>query len=137
MGLSRRTNQPGINQLAGFLAPYGYDVRAVEMNGCLHLKTACTYIGDNTLLANPQRVDTAVFGQRDVVDVSPTEPDAGNALLLGGVLVMPAAFPQTRLVLEARGFRVETVDVSELQKAEAGVTCCSVLLRDVPPVAAS
>jgi dimethylargininase len=137
VGLSRRTNQAGIDQLAGFLSPYGYDVRAVNINGCLHLKTACTYVGNNTMLANRQWVDTAVFGGTEVVDVSPSEPDAGNALLLRGVLVMPSAFPETRSALEARGFRVETVDVSELQKAEAGVTCCSVLLGDVPPIAAS
>lgn len=137
VGRSRRTNQAGIDQLAEYLVPHGYEVRAVEMNGCLHLKTACTYVGDNTMLANPQWVDTAVFGERAIVDVAPTEPDAGNALLLDGVLVMPAAFPETRLALETRGFRVETVDVSELQKAEAGVTCCSVLLPDVPPAVAS
>ena len=137
VGRSRRTNGAGIDQLAGFLAPHGYDVRAVEMNGCLHLKTACTYVGNSTVLANRQWVDTTVFGDTDIVDVSPAEPDAGNALLLGGVLVMPAAFPETRSALEDRGFRVETVDVSELQKAEAGVTCCSVLLSDMPSTVAS
>jgi dimethylargininase len=137
VGLSRRTNRAGVEQLAGFLTPLGYDVRAVEMNGCLHLKTACTYVGNNTILANRQWVDTTVFGECDIVDVSSSEPDAGNALLLGGVLVMPVAFPETRAALEDRGFRVESVDVSELQKAEAGVTCCSVLLDDAQPIAAS
>jgi dimethylargininase len=137
VGRSRRTNQVGIDQLAGFLSPHGYDVRAVDMNGCLHLKTACTYMGNNTVLANRKWVDTTVFGKCDIVDVSPSEPDAGNALLLGGVLIMPSAFPETRSALEERGFRVETVDVSELQKAEAGVTCCSVLLSDVAPMTAS
>lgn len=134
VGLSRRTNEAGVEQLAAFLAPYGYQVRAVEMHDCLHLKTACTYVGNNTLLANPSWVDTAVFGKLDVVEVAPTEADAGNALLIGGALVFPEAFPVTRTALEERGFRVEPVDVSELQKAEAGVTCCSVLL-DGPAIA--
>jgi dimethylargininase len=40
---------------------------------------------------------------------------------------MPAGFPETRQRLERAGFEVVTVDVSELQKAEAGVTCCSIL----------
>ena len=128
VGLSRRTNRAGVEGLAAFLSPHGYEVRPVEMNGCLHLKTACTYIGSNTLLANPAWVDTAIFGKRELVEVSPDEPDAGNALPVGDALIFPAAFPRTRARLEARGFRVETVDVSELQKAEAGVTCCSVLL---------
>jgi dimethylargininase len=42
---------------------------------------------------------------------------------------MPVSFPKTRAALEAHGFRVRTIDVSELQKAEAGVTCCSVIFQ--------
>ncbi len=56
---------------------------------------------------------------------------------LGDVLVMPSAFPETRAALHERGFQIETVDVSELQKAEAGVTCCSVLLDDARPAPAT
>jgi dimethylargininase len=137
VGLSRRTNREGAAQLAAFLAPYGYEVVPVELSGCLHLKTACTYVGNNTVLANREWVDTAVFGERDIVAVPPTEAEAGNALLLNGVLVMPDAFPETQAALEERGFRVETVDVSELQKAEAGVTCCSVLLNGTRPTASA
>ena len=43
---------------------------------------------------------------------------------------MPASFPKTHALLEARGFSVRTIDVSELQKAEAGVTCCSLIFND-------
>jgi hypothetical protein len=54
-----------------------------------------------------------------------------------------ASFPRTRALLEQRGFespaspgsrraalwRVRTIDLSELQKAEAGVTCTSLILN--------
>jgi dimethylargininase len=40
---------------------------------------------------------------------------------------MPANFPETQALVQAAGFTVHTVDVSELQKAEGAVTCCSVL----------
>jgi dimethylargininase len=129
VGLSSRTNQDGIDQLQDFLRPYEYEIKAVPCEKCLHLKTACTYIGNNTLLANTAWVDTAQFEGLEVVPVADGEEEAGNALLLNGTLVMPSSFPQTRAALEARGFRVATVDVSELQKAEAGVTCCSILLQ--------
>jgi dimethylargininase len=46
------------------------------------------------------------------------------------VVILPTSFPKTRALLEERGFRVRTVDVSELQKAEAGVTCCSLIFAD-------
>ena len=42
---------------------------------------------------------------------------------------MPANFPETQRRIEAAGFAVSTVDVSELQKAEGAVTCCSVLFN--------
>jgi dimethylargininase len=43
-------------------------------------------------------------------------------------VVLPTDAPRTRDFLRAQGYRVETVDVSELQKLEAGVTCMSVLI---------
>jgi dimethylargininase len=129
VGLSTRTNREGIDQLAGFLRPYQYDVRATRFEGCLHLKTACTYVGSNTLLANNAWVNTDQFDDVDVLPVGPDEPEAGNALVANGTVLMPSSFPATKAALIDRGFRVVTVNVSELQKAEAGVTCCSILLR--------
>jgi len=48
-------------------------------------------------------------------------------LALGGTVIFPASFPQTRARLEARGFDVTLLDISELQKAESGLTCSSLL----------
>ncbi|MDO8835322.1 MAG: hypothetical protein Q7V01_06980, partial [Vicinamibacterales bacterium] len=41
--------------------------------------------------------------------------------------IYPAAFPRTHRLLEARGIPLVVVDVSELQKAEGAVTCCSLV----------
>jgi dimethylargininase len=130
VGLSARTNAAGVEQLASFLEPHGYRVQAVSFGGCLHLKSACTGIGRDSLLANREWVDPDQFAGCGVVDVDPSEPAAGNALLVGDAVVLPANFPQTARRLREQGFRVEAVDVSELQKAEAGVTCCSILLTE-------
>ncbi len=50
-------------------------------------------------------------------------------------MIIPASFPKTRALLERRGFQVRTIDVSELQKAEAGVTCTSLIFNDENPSA--
>lgn len=131
VGLSARTNRAGVAGLAAALEPHGYTVRTVMLDGCLHLKSACTYIGRNTLLANRAWVDITQLGPLEVVDVAPTEPGAGNALLIGETVVLPASFPETQGRLTSRGFPVQTVDVSELQKAEAGVTCCSIVFEAI------
>jgi dimethylargininase len=125
-GLSQRTNAEGIAQLAKFLAPHGYDVRAVEVRGCLHLKSGACYLGRNTVLANRDWIDAGALAGFRVLDVA--EPWAADVLAIGETILMPAGFPRTQDLLAREGFTVQTVDVSELQKAEAGVTCMSVIL---------
>jgi dimethylargininase len=126
-GLSSRTNAEGIRQLASLLAPYRYEVVSVAVTGCLHLKSAVTYIGRNTLLANRAWFDTKPLSSFEWIDVAPEEPHAANALPIGGTVIFPASFPRTRARLEAHGFRVTPLDISELQKAESGLTCSSLL----------
>jgi dimethylargininase len=65
-----------------------------------------------------------------VIEVSPTEPHAANALLLGDTVVYPTTFPDTADRLEQAGIRLRTVDVSELAKAEGGVTCSCLLVEE-------
>jgi len=134
VGSSRRTNAEGIAQLSAALAPFGYRVQSVAVSGCLHLKSAVTQVGPATLLGNRQWVDAGSFGGLQWIDVDPAEPHAANALLIGETVVYPASFGRTRARLETRGIAVRAVDVSELQKAEGGVTCCS-LIFERPPAA--
>jgi len=129
VGLSGRTNPEGIRQLGEHLEPLGYSVTAVEFSGCLHLKSACCSLGGGLLLANREWVDTEAFEGLRIVDVAPEEPAAGDVLEIGGTLIIPAAFPLTAERLARLGRRVVPLDVSELMKAEAGVTCMSVLFE--------
>lgn len=129
VGRTARTNDDGISQLRAILEPLGYDVGPAELTGCLHLKTAVTPVAPGILLINREWVDASQFPGFDFVDVDPSEPFAGNALLVGDAVILSSAFPRTRARLEARGIRVVTVDATELAKAEGGVTCCSVLVE--------
>ena len=63
------------------------------------------------------------------VDVDPAELHAANALALANSVIFPASFPRTRARIEARGFHVTPLDISELQKAESGLTCSSLIFR--------
>ncbi len=130
-GLSRRTNAEGIRQLSAILAPHHYEIIAVPVTGCLHLKSAVTHIGRNTLLANRAWIDSSLLNGYDWIDVDTSEPQAANALSLGETIIFPASFPRTRARIESRAFHVTPLDISELQKAESGLTCSS-LLFDAP-----
>ncbi len=129
VGLTARSNAEGIRQLAAILAPHHYEVIAVPVTGSLHLKSAVTHLGRNTLLANRAWFDTTPLSGHGWIDVDPDEPHAANALALAGTIILPASFPRTRARIEARGFHVTPLDISELQKAESGLTCSSLLFE--------
>ena len=128
-GLSTRTNRGGVDQLAAIVADYGVRVIPVETAQCLHLKSAVSQCAAGILLINPGWIDAGVFSDWDLVETDPGESHAANALLLDGPVIYPTSFPRTLEKLVARGIDVHTVDVSELQKAEGAVTCCSLILR--------
>jgi dimethylargininase len=128
-GVSRRTNKEGIRQLTEIVAPHGYELTPVRVTGCLHLKSAVTYLGRNTLLANRAWIDDVPLTGCDWIDVAPEEPQAANSLAFGATIIFPESFPRTRGRLEARGFHVTALDISELQKAESGLTCSSLLFE--------
>jgi dimethylargininase len=127
VGRSTRTNDEGIEQLGAFAAPHGYTVRPVEVKGCLHLKSACSYPGDGMILANPAWVEPGTFERTRILEVAAEEPRAANTFRVGATLVTAAGAPVTRRLLERWGFRVQPVVLSELQKAEAGGSCMSLV----------
>lgn len=127
VGLTKRSNAEGIRQLSAILASHKYEVVAVPVNGCLHLKSAVTFLGREMLLANRDWFDPAPLASYTHIDVDPAEPHAANALALGDTVIFPASFPRTRARIEAAGFHVTPLEISELQKAESGLTCSSLL----------
>jgi dimethylargininase len=127
IGLSARTNEAAIGQMRTILQPHGYEVHAVPLTGCLHLKSAVTALAHDRLLVNPDWVRPDALAPFDLVDIDPREPYAANIVRAGDALIYPAAFPRTRERLERVGVRVRMVDVDELAKAEGAVTCCSLI----------
>jgi dimethylargininase len=129
IGVSGRSTLDGIRQVESFVMPFGYRVHAVEMTGCLHLKSAVTQVGGRMLLVNPAWVDGSLFQGMERIDVAPDEPYAANALMLTDAVIYPAAHPATSRRLEQKGVPLRLVDVTELMKAEGAVTCCSLIFR--------
>ena len=129
VGASGRTNEAGIDQLGRLLRPHGYRVEKVRLAGCLHLKSACSFIPPDILLVNPSWVDPTIFGTLRTIAVDEREPQAANTLTIGATTLVSAAYPHTRSRLEAAGVKTRAVDVSELHKAEGALTCMSLLLE--------
>ena len=132
VGLSTRTDAVGIDSLRQLARPLGFEVVQAELRDCLHLKTGATFAGPDgvgmpTLLYNPRCVDPAQFAATHPLSIDEAEPAAANSLRVGERLILPAGNPRTVERLRTRGFDIVEIDVSELQKAEAGVTCMSLI----------
>jgi len=130
VGLSSRTNAAGIQGLEGIVRPFGYRVVAVPVRQCLHLKSACTALPDGTLLVNPAWLEMQALNDFAFIRVPEEEPWAADILPIGQRVCIPAENARTAELIRQRGFRVETVELSEFAKADGGVTCLSLLLNE-------
>lgn len=133
VGLTSRTNADAVAQLQRIVEPFGYSVEGVSVRGCLHLKSAVSWLGGDAVLLNPDWVDEWLFAGLERIHVHPREPHAANVLQVGGTLLVAAAHGQTRERLIDNGYNPVSVDISELSKAEAGMTCSSLILEPPEP----
>jgi len=127
VGLGGRTNQAGVDQLAGHLEPLGARVVGVPLTKVLHLKSAVTALPDGTVVGFEVLVDDPTVWSRFLA--VPEEPGAHVVLLDQSTVLMSTSAPRTRELYEARGLRVVAVDMTEFEKLEGCVTCLSVRLR--------
>jgi dimethylargininase len=121
VGVGGRTNHEGARQLA---ACVGVRVIEIPIEGVLHLKTAATRLPDGTYAGFPPFLADALLvpGLRAV-----PEPSGANVLALDGSRLLVAAdCPRSVELYASLGLEPVVVDISELQKLEAGVTCLSV-----------
>lgn len=130
VGLSSRTDTAGINSLSELVSSLGYQVVKAELRDCLHLKTGATFAGHDAagtpvLVVDERSVDPEQFEGAEPLAVE--ERSAANCIRANDRLILPLGNPRTADRLRKRGFHVVEVDVSELQKAEAGVTCMSLI----------
>jgi dimethylargininase len=135
IGLSSRSTEDAIEQMKAILESRNlkvtdkYQVQAVNVMGCLHLKSAVTQVSEDTLLINPEWVSKQAFPNMHFIEVDPSEPYAANAVLVDDTIIYPSSFPKTRAKLEQAGINLLIVDADELAKAEGAVTCCSLIFK--------
>lgn len=127
VGLSRRTNASGMEQLAELLRPLGAQVVGVPVSRVLHLKSSVTALPDGTVVGFEPLVDDATAWPSFLA--VPEEAGAHVVVLDESTVLMSTSAPATRALFEARGLRVISVDISEYEKLEGCVTCLSVRLR--------
>jgi dimethylargininase len=124
VGVSQRTNLDGVSALSRLTQAFGYRVTPVIVKNCLHLKTACAALPDGRILVHRAWIDSAPIA---AVLLDAPEPQGANVLDIAGTVLAPHSAPRTAELLHREGYRVRTLDISEFEKAEGGLTCLSLL----------
>lgn len=128
VGRSERTNFEGIDQLRSIAAEQGLGVVAVGVYDALHLKSVVLPVDDETVLVTPHSVEEDVLiGLRLVYEVDSERHRCSALPLRDGRLLVTAGAPETAATLEALGHDIVLIDVSQIQMADGGLTCMSIL----------
>lgn len=128
IGISDRTNEPGAQQFAEFLAPFGYTSSFVDIrniNHLLHLKSGIAYLGDNRLVVRETLI-RAEFAGYELVRVGSTEDYAANCIRVNDYVLVAAGYPALEGTLQGLGYQTIALEMSEFQKMDGGLSCLSI-----------
>ncbi len=127
VGQSGRTSRDAVAQLRAMLAGDGYEIVPLEVREVLHLKSACTHLGGETIVYLPGHLDERPLARYEKISAPRHEAHAANCLAVNGAVLLPAGAPQTRRRIEEAGFETIEIDISEAHKAGGGLTCSSII----------
>jgi len=127
VGLSTRTNLHAIQQLRKILENSSLKIVPVKVHNVLHLKSACTYLGNDYVILSKGHFDTDILrGFRKIV-VPRGEEYAADCLAINGTILMMKGYPRTKKLIEKEGFFVKELEVSEFRKGGGALTCLSII----------
>jgi len=125
IGLSKRTNENGAVQLIRILKRYGLTGSVIKLEKVLHLKTGVAYLENNNLVVCGEFVTHPEFQKYNFLTIEQDESYAANCIWVNEYVLMAQGYPNTKEKIEAAGYKVIEVDVSEFQKLDGGLSCLS------------
>lgn len=143
IGQGERANEEGCRQVEETLRDLGVEnfLWMPVPQGYAHIDSVITFVRDDLAVIDARHVPPAVasaLAARGMVVAAAPDPieldaQALNVVALApGHVVMASGNPRTRGFLEARGVRVDEVDVSEILKGWGSIHCMTAVLRRAP-----
>jgi dimethylargininase len=127
VGISERSNRAGFEMFERVANENGYDAVPVPLRNALHLKSACTYIGDGHIVVVPGCFDEAIFHNFRRIHVSNEDEYSANCLGVNGRVLVSEGYPKTKSAIEAEGFKTIGMQMSEFYKGGGSLTCLSII----------
>ena len=128
VGFTRRTNMHAVRQLKDIVRNDGFEIEPVKVSEVLHLKSACTYLGDDYVIVAEGRFDLDVLKGYSKITVPKGDERAADCLSVNGTVLVAKGHPKTVKLVEREGFAVKELDISEFRKGDGALTCLSILL---------
>ncbi|MCJ7424919.1 arginine deiminase family protein [Candidatus Bathyarchaeota archaeon] len=128
VGISARTNLHAVAQLKKILGNSRMNVVSVKVHRVLHLKSACTYLGNGVVILSKGCFDTSILQGLGKIIVPRGEEYAADCLAVSGTVLIARDHAETRKLVEKEGFRVEELEMSEFRKGDGALTCLSIIL---------
>ena len=125
IGLSKRTNKTGANQMISILEKYEMTGSTIRLKKMLHLKTGIAYLENNNLLVSGELISNPEFQQSNKIIIPEHESYAANCIWVNGSVIMPSGYPQAKKIITSHGYKTIDVDLSEFQKLDGGASCLS------------
>jgi dimethylargininase len=125
LGLSRRTNEDGANQISALLSAMGLEVRAIAVpKPFLHLGGAMSILSSDDVLCCQGIFPKNYFDGLNRIEVPGNNFVTGNVISIGN---HEAIAEKTNIpaidVLRGKGYRVHSLDLSEFIKGTGGPSC--------------
>jgi dimethylargininase len=125
IGLSKRTNREGAEQLIKALGKYGMSGSIIEISEMLHLKSGLAYLEDNVLLVTGEFINNLEFKKFNKIMIDEEETYSANCIRLNDYVLVPAGYPKTKEKIKNVGFKIIIVDTSEYRTVNGGLSCLS------------
>ncbi len=125
IGLSRRTNTNGAEQLINILNKYGMTGSLVTLDKVLHLKSGVAYLENNNLAAAGEFLLKQEFQKFNILKIDDDESYAANCVWINDHILLPKNFPKAKKTIEKAYHNIIEVNVSEFQKLDGGLSCLS------------
>ncbi len=125
IGLSKRTNQNGAQQVINYLVEHGMTGSIVSLEKVLHLKTGLAYLEQNNLVACGEFLSKEEFQKFNLLRINDDESYAANCIWVNNIVIIPKGYSNAKAVIENAGYTTKEVDVSEFKKLDGGLSCLS------------
>jgi len=130
VGLSKRTNREGAEQLSAILQRHGFGVSFVGLRQFLHLKTGVAHIGGD-LVVTGELVEKDEFRGYDKIVVPPEEEYGANCIRINDQVLVAAGYEVVKRGIAERGYEVIGLEMSEFRKLDGGLSCLSLRLPEL------